>query len=179
MEHALYVTCAVDKVLTRDVVGDANGASTTKFTETVIKNLGVRYEGAQDRAYKAINVNNTNIPVAPIQPKERSCEGIDVFFENTKPISEFGKLMEEAALEAAVKLKIITSRGMKIYPTTENTTMDLIDQVTARFVGTGPLNDSQIQKIITSVSTRALWVHIEKLQVFDGKPAYTKAHGED
>ncbi len=179
IEHALYITCAVDKVLTRDVVGDANCASTTKFTETVIKNLGRRYEGIQDRAYKAISINNTNIPVAPIQPKERFIEGIDIFFENTKPIGEFGKLMEEAALEASVKLKIITSRGMKIYPTTENTTMDLIDQVTARFVGDGSLNDSQLQKVIASVSTRAQWAHIEKLQVFDGKAGYTKAHGED
>ncbi len=180
IEHALYVTCAIDKVLTRDVVGDANAASTTKFTEIVIKNLGKRYEGAQDRAYKAISINNTKIPVAPIQPKERFVEGIDVFFENTKPIIEFGKLMEEAAAEASVKLKIITSRGMKIYPTTQNTMTDLIDQVTARFVGeAGPLSDNQIQKIITAVSARALWAHIEKLQVFDGKAGYTKAHGED
>lgn len=179
IEHALYITCAIDKVLTRDVVGDANGAPTTKFTEAVIKNLGNRYEGIQDRAYKTININNTKIPVAPIQPKERFIEGIDIFFENTKPIEEFGKLMEAAALEASVKLKIITSRGMKIYPTTKNTTMDLIDQVTARFVGDGQLNESQLQKIIAAVSTKAQWTHIEKLQVFDGKAAYTKAHGED
>lgn len=179
IEHALYVTCAVDKVLPRDVVGDVNGASTTKFTETVIKNLGFRYESVQDRVYKKIRINNTNIPGAPIQPKERFIEGIDIFFENTKPIGEFGKLMEEAAVEASVKLKIITSRGMKIYPTTQNTTMDLIDQVTARFVGNGPLNDNQLQKIIASVSSRAKWTHIEKLQVFDGKAGYTKAHGED
>lgn len=179
IEHALYVTCAVDKVLTRDVVGDAKGAPTTTFTETVIKNLGKRYEDIQDRDYKPISFNKTKIPIAPIQPKERSCEGVDIFFENTKTIGEFGKLMEEAAVEASVKLKVITSRGMKIYPITENTTTDLIDQVTARFIGeSGSLNDGQIQKVIAAVSSRALWVHIEKLQIFDEKAAYTKAHGE-
>ena len=82
-------------------------------------------------------------------------------------------------LEASVKLKLVTCRGMKIYPTTENTVLDLTDQVTARFVGSGPLDDSQIQKLITAVSTKAMWSHIEKLHVFDGKSAYTKAHGEE
>ncbi len=179
IEHALYVTCADDKILTRDVVGDAKGASTTLFTESVIKNLGKRYEGIHDRAYKAISIDNSKIPVAPIQVKERFVEGVDVFFENTKPVNEFGQLMEAAANEASVKLKLVTCRGMKIYPTTENTVLDLTDQVTARFVGSGPLDDSQIQKLITAVSTKAMWSHLEKLQVFDGKAAYTKAHGEE
>ena len=68
---------------------------------------------------------------------------------------------------------------MKIYPTTENTVLDLTDQLTARFVGLGPLDDSQIQKLIAAVSEKAMWSHLEKLQVFDGKAAYTKAHGEE
>ena len=35
--------------------------------------------------------------------------------------------MEEAVVEASLTLQNIASRGMNIYPTTENTTMDLID----------------------------------------------------
>ncbi len=179
IEHALYVTCAVDKALTRDVVGNTSATLTTDFTKKVIGNLGKRYEAVKDRDYKPLVVNNSNIPVAPITPKERFVEGVDIFFETTKPIGEFGKIMEEAAAEASLKLKLITCRGMKIYPTTENTTTDLIDQVRVRFIGSGPLSDAMIQNLIAVVSTRGSWSHIEKLHVFDGKQAYTKAHGED
>ena len=179
IEHALFVTCAVDKVLTRDVVGDATAASTTLFTDTIIKNLGKRLDSVVDRPYKALNVDNSNIPVASIKPAERFVEGVDVFIENTKPIIEFGKAMEQAATAAFMKLKLVTCRGMKVYPLTTNSVPDLTDQVTARFAGDGPLDDIQIQKIIAEVSKVATWSHIEKLHVFDGKPGYTKAHGEE
>ncbi len=179
IEHALFVTCAVDKVLTRDVVGDAKGASTTAFTETVIKNLGQRYSAIADRPYKTLTINNSNIPVASFIPAQRFVEGVDIFLENTKPIVELGKQMEQAATAASAKLKLITCRGMKVYPLTANTVPDLTDQVRARFTGNGPLDDQQIQRIITEVGKVAMWSHIEKLHVFDGKAAYTKAHGED
>lgn len=179
IEHALYITCAVDKVLTRDVVGDEKGASTILFTETVIKNLGKRYESIQDHAYKPIGITHAKIPTEPVQVKERIIEGIDIFFENTKPIKEFGKLMEEAAKDASLNLKLITSRGMKVYPSTEGLDLDLTDHVCARFVGGGSLTEEIIQKLIQVVSQKAMWTHIEKLHVFDGKAAYTKAHGEE
>ena len=179
IEHALFVTCAVDKILTRDVVGDTHAASTTLFTETVIKNLGKRYEEATDRPYKPLTLNNSNIPVASIIPKERFVAGVDIFIENTKPIAELGKCIEQAAKAADMQLKLITCRGMKVYPLTSNSVPDLTDQVTARFAGDGAIDDNQIQKIITEVSKVALWTHIEKLNVFDGKAAYTKAHGEE
>lgn len=176
IEHALFVTCAIDKVLTRDVVGDANAASTTKFTETVINNLGKRFAGITDRPYKPLVVKHAD---HPIKPSSRSVEGIDIFFENTRPIAELGKALEHAAHAAAFDLKLVTCRGMKVYPLTSNTAPDLTDQVTARFTSEGGLDDVQIQKLITEVSKVSSWTHIEKLHVFDGKPAYTKAHGEE
>ena len=179
IEHALFVTCAIDKILTRDVVGDANAASTTLFTETVLKNLGKRYEKITDCPYKPLTLNNSNIPVASISPKERFVEGVDVFIENTKPIVELGKSMEKAAAAADMQLKLITCRGMKVYPLTSNSVPDLTDQVTARFAGNGPVDDNQIQKIIAEIGKGSLWTHIEKLHVFDRKTAYTKAHGEE
>ena len=102
-----------------------------------------------------------------------------MFLENTKPIAELGKAMEQAASAASMNLKLMTCRGMKVYPLTSNTVPDLTDQVTARFTGNGTLDDIQIQTIIAEVSKLASWSHIEKLHVFDGKAAYTKAHGEE
>lgn len=179
IEHALYIACAVDKVLTRDVVGDAKGAMTTLFTETVIKNLGRRYEGVQDREYKHIKSRKATIPIEPVKVDTRCVKGVDIFFENTKPIKEFAALMEQAANETSVNLKIITSRGTKIYPLAENRELDLTDHVCARFVVEDCLSDDNIQRLIASISQKAAWTHIEKLHTFDGVPAYTKAHGED
>ena len=87
--------------------------------------------------------------------------------------------MEKAAAAADMRLKLITCRGMKVYPLTSNSVPDLTDQVTARFAGNGPVDDNQIQKIIAEIGKGSLWTHIEKLHVFDRKTAYTKAHGEE
>lgn len=176
IEHALFVTCAVDKVLTRDVVGDANAASTTKFTETVINNLGKRFDEITDRPYKPLVVHHAD---NLIKPSNRSVDGIDIFFENTGPIAELGEALGHAAHAAAFDLKLVTCRGMKVYPLTSNTAPDLTDQVTARFTSKSGLDDAQIQKLIAEVSKISSWTHIEKLHVFDGKPGYTKAHGEE
>lgn len=180
IEHALFVTCAVDKTLTRDVVGDANATSTTKFTETVIKNLGKRFDGIQDREYKPLKVNNSNIPVAPIVPKERIVEGVDVFLENILPIQSIGERIENIATSVGLKLKLISCRGIKVYPLTANIVPDLIDQIRCRFIGAnGEVTDEQITKLLTAISPEFKWAHIEKLQAFDGKAAYSKAHGEE
>lgn len=179
IEHALFITCSIDKVLTRDVVGDGNSSSTSLFTETVIKNLGKRYEGAQDREYKPINVSKVKIPIEPMNVKERFIEGVDVFCENTRPIKEFGALMEQVAKETSVKLKLITSRGMKVYPETESRKLDLVDHVCVRFINDVPMGEEEIQKLISSVGQKVKWTHIEKLHVINGVAAYTKAHGEE
>lgn len=178
IEHALFITCATDKILTRDVIGDAKAASTTDFTNAIIKNLGKRFDNFQGRNYQPIKTISP-VPVAPIQPKERSIEGVDVFLENSKPISELGIAIEKAVTPLGLKLKLISCRGMKIYPTNNDLTPDLIDQVRCRFIGNGAISNEQIRDLLSAIEPIASWAHIEKLQAFDGKSAYSKAHGEE
>lgn len=45
IEQALYITLAEDRILTRDVIGEQSAASTTAFTDAIIKNLGKTFTG--------------------------------------------------------------------------------------------------------------------------------------
>ena len=59
---------------------------------------------------------------------------------------------------------------------------DCVDHYRCRFVtrdGAADLADSILLELIGKISARHRWVHAEKLQYFDGIPAYTKAQGED
>ena len=59
---------------------------------------------------------------------------------------------------------------------------ETIDVWRARFVrsdSTTPVTDQQIYHLLSCVGATYPWVHVEKLQTFDGKAAYTKAQGEE
>jgi hypothetical protein len=41
------------------------------------------------------------------------------------------------------------------------------------------VTDQDIHNVLEKISAVYPWTHIEKLHIFDGKAAFTKAHGED
>ena len=59
---------------------------------------------------------------------------------------------------------------------------DYVDHWRCRFVprnGSGQLSDDYVSALLARVASRHRWMHVEKLQEFDGEPAFTKAQGED
>lgn len=176
IENALFVTLAVDKKLTRDVVGDENAVSTTTFTDAIIGNLGKTYPGHLRQDYKPLKLPKLS-PVQPIQTRRTA--GFDMFVETSQDLATFGKAMESLASTSSLILKVITNRGVKAYPMNE-ITPDLTDVMTCRFVSDNDeLTDQQIMEFLGKVSGQYRWTHIEKLNEFEGKAGYSKAHGED
>jgi isocitrate dehydrogenase len=43
----------------------------------------------------------------------------------------------------------------------------------------GDLTEAQVLEVLTKVGTKHRWMHVEKLNEFDGAPGFTKAQGED
>ncbi|MBX3458055.1 MAG: NADP-dependent isocitrate dehydrogenase [Candidatus Paracaedibacteraceae bacterium] len=181
IEQALVVTLGIDKVYTRDVHGDAGSVSTTTFTDKIISNFGRKHPQWQERPYKPINMPKLTDAQKSIEVKTRSVNGIDLFIEAHNDLDGMGRKLTDLAGSANMKLKMISNRGVKVYPNDHGTEPDLTDCFRCRFVSKdgSDVNDNDIMKLVSLVNSDYRWMHIEKLNVFDGIAAYSKAHGED
>jgi isocitrate dehydrogenase len=181
IEQALVVTLGIDKVYTRDVHGDAGSVATTTFTDKIISNFGRKHPQWQERPYKPINMPKLTDAQKSIEVKTRSVNGIDLFIEAHNDLDGMGRKLTDLAGSANMKLKMISNRGVKVYPNDHGTEPDLTDCFRCRFVSKdgSDVNDNDIMKLVSLVNSDYRWMHIEKLNVFDGIAAYSKAHGED
>jgi isocitrate dehydrogenase len=106
-------------------------------------------------------------------------DGVDVFVQFKGNPGDLGPILEEACGMAAMKLKMTSNRGTKVYP--GKTETSCVDHWRCRFIKRNgkEISDRQIYVLLFQMTEKNLkWVHIEKLQDFDEKPAYTKAQGE-
>jgi isocitrate dehydrogenase len=182
IEQALFVTLARDKVLPRDVVGDKGAASTTEFTDALIRNLGKTYDSHLIRPYKPISLPKVANDPDFVKTTHRKVNGVDIFIESNEAIEILGKKLEGIAGTTPLKLKLISNRGVKVYPGIPASQPDLTDCFRCRFVAREQghdMSDAAICDLIGNVNKSYRWMHIEKLNVFDGVQAYSKAHGED
>jgi isocitrate dehydrogenase len=178
VEHAVLYTLA-DGKRTFDVVGEEGAISTTAFTDAVISNLGKRAKTSLSRAYKPINLPRATAP-AP-EPKSRRVIGVDIFLESPLPPDQLGVSVEQLTDNAALRLKLLSNRGTKVYPAM-GLVPDCTDHYRARFIArneAAEITDAQIFDLAQRLAVKHRWMHLEKLQEFDGKPAFTKAQGED
>ncbi len=180
IEHAVYLTLS-DGILTRDVVGDARSVSTTDFTDAIIDNLGKKYSKYEARPFKAIDIKRMSKNPVVVTPKTRSVDGIDVFIETAEDMKVLGPKVESFLSTTEFSLKLISCRGVKVYPVHSTTSPDMIDEVRLRLMknNNGHTTDSDILKLLAGLQEFIQWSHIEKLHRFDDKPAYSKSHGED
>jgi isocitrate dehydrogenase len=59
---------------------------------------------------------------------------------------------------------------------------EYVDHYRCRFLlrdGAGELDDAAILELLQRIGGRYRWMHVEKLQEFDGAQGFTKAQGED
>ena len=183
IENALLVTFEEGKVRTGDVVGYDSGknASTTQYTDEVIKNLGRKSAKWKVRDYQPIKM--PEIPATPdyVKVKTRRVAGIDVTVESSQLPPELGPKLAKAVEGSAVHLKTISSRGTRVYPPT-GTVLDMNDMYMARFIAndTGKdLSDADVQDVLKRVMAGVRISGFFKLQELDGAPGWTKAQGED
>jgi isocitrate dehydrogenase len=181
IEHSVLVTLEEGKALPRDIVGDEKAASTTKFTQEIINNLGRKSDHWKVRDYKAIKLPNISRDVDFVKATSRQSVGVDVFVESSLNSEELGHSLEKLVANLPLKLKMVSNRGTKVYPKTGAIT-DCVDQWFCRFIPqqeTNDVTDAEIMELIKTVGSEHRWMHVEKLQRINGDLAFTKAQGED
>ena len=133
------------------------------------------------RDYRPIKMPQVSSEPALVIPKTRKVIGADIFVEANKQPAEIGPILEQLANNSPLKLKMISNRGTKVYPAMGAIT-DCVDQHRCRFVlrdPAGEVSEQAILDLLDKIGKTLSWVHVEKLQQFDGADGFTKAQGED
>jgi isocitrate dehydrogenase len=180
IEHALYVTLEEGRDLTGDIVPEGEGAPTAAYVERVIANLGRESAKVPQRAYRPIALKKWPQITWYKAATTRELVGVDVFVESERDPRAIGITLQAAAEGSAFTLKMISSRGTQVWPEAAGHTF-LVDHFRARFLFREPPKGdavAEITDLLTRIGRQHRWMHLEKLQRFDGADAYTKAQGE-
>lgn len=185
IENAVRVTLEDGLFMPRDVVGESRSVTTTAFTDAVLANFGRVPKQSPARECHPLVLPTIRPDIDFVRVSSREVQGLDVFVEASLPAGTIGE-RATAAAEAAgggFKLKMVSNRGTVVYPLT-GTSTDLVDQSRCRFMkldrSGGDVSGSELARLLVALEAQGLrWMHVEKLQVFDGKPGFTKAQGED
>ncbi len=180
IEHAIFVTLG-SGVLTGDVVGYDSGTPTTTYTEAIIANLGRRSETWRVRDVRPLQLPKVDPRPDSVRPSTRAVVGLDVFVESPLSAAELGASLMELTAQTPLSLKMISSRGTKVFPPTGALT-ETGDHFRCRFIvkeTPGDLPDEDVHALLVAISSRHRWMHIEKLQEFDGELGFTRDQGED
>jgi len=183
IENALLATLEEGTVKTGDVVGYDSGkaCATSEFTAAIIGNFGRSAKTVAARTYHPLRVPNLPADPVSVKPRTRRVAGADVFVETGHLPPVLGPALEALTGDSPLKLKMVSNRGTQVYPD-KGTLIDCVDHYRCRFVLREPaaeLNDAHLLNLLARIAGKYRWVHVEKLQEFDGQPGYTKAQGED
>ena len=183
IENALLFTLESGQGMPVDIArGDVPVLGTRAFTEAVIENFGKEPEFRMDRTYKPLSVPAQSPAVTIIKPTQRAVVGADVFIEFDGSAHDIGTQLDEAAEGTAFRLKMISNRGTQVYPPA-GSSPDCVDHWRCRFVlheAADDISGEAMNTLLTHIAAKNLrWMHIEKLNEFEGAPAYTKAQGEN
>ncbi len=179
IEHA--VVCTFEQgVHTRDMLGTGTPTSTTGFADEVIANLGKRCIHVAEREHGHFKVPPLVESVERVEPKSRRVVGADVFVESLLMPGELGRKVEGLVADSSLKLAGIANRGTAVYPEVE-AKVGLVDHYRCRFVsraGGKDVDDAQLLDLLQRLTTELRWMHVEKLQEFDGEEAFSKSAGQ-
>jgi isocitrate dehydrogenase len=189
IEDAVLATLESGAVMTQDLArqtgGDAaHAASTTAFTDAVIGSLGQRPTPIPGRPRR----EPSTAPKPPrwsYEPERyaaipRRLVGMDVMIEADGDAVSVGTAIEGLTGER-MKLKMISSRGTKVYPADEISASDDVRWWRCRIVFRDGVDvtDHDLVDVLGRISGGGFrWSQVERLQSFDGEPGYTKAQGE-
>ncbi|QDG54857.1 NADP-dependent isocitrate dehydrogenase [Persicimonas caeni] len=154
-------------------------AGTLAFTQAIIDRLGERPSKLPAAKYRKGGVS---VPHTPTPRTEKALMGIDVFIdwdEQGRDAQVIGRGLQEAAADNW-KLKMITNRGVKVYPGGFPETFHT-DHWRCRFL---PIEGEtttfdHILELLSSLHA-AGWdvIKTEHLYTFDGRRAYSLGQGE-
>lgn len=190
IQNALLCTIE-DGIHTGDIYNEAASTKkvgTAEFADAIIERLGKKPTKLKP-VELADEAPEIKISITPYQHQKKELVGVDVFVdwvgENRNP-DMLGSMLE-AASPAAVKLKMITNRGVKVYPDGMPETF-CTDHWRCRFVSSAfkkgenelaLIKPTDITDLLNSLYQAGIdCIKTENLYAFNGERAYSLGQGE-
>ncbi|MBI4926926.1 MAG: NADP-dependent isocitrate dehydrogenase [Anaerolineae bacterium] len=153
-------------------------ASTDDFADAIIERLGHTPERLLPAHFRSTGISANRI--APV-PAIKTLVGVDMFLEwdeAGRDATVLGRRVE-ALNDERLKLKMISNRGVKVYPGGMPETFRT-DHWRCRFTATaGGLTYTGVLDLLSRAHTAGLHIiKTENLYEFDGKPGYAMGQGE-
>lgn len=183
--HNAWLRTLEDGVHTGDVFVEGVSTSlagTVAFGQAVVKRLGLVPQHLPAVTYPEGDRDELPTVVERSQPKAKKvCVGVDVFLnwdEDGRDPEVLGERLKKTET-VELKLKLITNRGVKVYPDGNPETL-CTDHWRCRFVSTV---DRDVTNHIPGLLSRLFIagldaVKTENLYTFDGQRGYSQAQGE-
>jgi len=177
MEDGVHTYDIFDESVSKEKVG------TKEFGDAVIARVGEEPSTLKKVTYPA--QQSMDLPKATPKPRpSKELRGVDVFIdwdEDGRNPEVLGKKLEAACPEG-VKLKMITNRGVKVYPDGFPETF-CTDHWRCRFTSSavkdGPITHQNVVDLQQNVLSAGLdFIKTEHLVAFDGERAYSLGQGE-
>ena len=176
VEQAVLVTLE-SGIRTSDMMGTAAPASTADFTRAVISNLGRTSKLSPPKKYATVELPATHAGVNVVRANRRRLTGVDIYIESDLEPKELAADLEKFTSSSPAKLEMISNRGAMVFPASDRR-VSLVDHYRCRFVlrdASTAFGDAEILSLISAIGARHRWMHLEKLQEFDGEKAYSKS----
>jgi isocitrate dehydrogenase len=152
---------------------------TEQFTQAVIDNLGKEPRHLQREHYRTGGIH---VKITPTPQQKKELVGVDVFLDwpTSKEIDTLGEGVTAAGEAAGWRLKMITNRGVKVYPE-GMPEIFCTDHWRCRFVVPGEETTSfpRVLELLRSIHDAGFEViKTEHLYNFDGERGYSLGQGE-
>jgi len=183
--HNAWLRTVEDGIHTADIYREGRSSrlvGTREFGEAVVARLGREPETLPKASYGGAVATES---VAPKPPSEvKRLVGVDVFIdwdEEGRDPAKLGARLE-ALGETGLRLKMITNRGLKVYPGPPSESYRT-DHWRCRFVAADPASEGishrAVIALLQEVEAAGLdFIKTEHLYTFDGAPGYSLGQGE-
>ena len=180
VKNALLYVLESGEYRTADFSQGQTPVNTDVFAQAVIAALDKLPTRMPEKEYQRLTLPAAG-PQAESHPTTREVVGADIFIESTLPPNALGTALSGLCAESSLSLSMISNRGTQVFPNGAPET-DCVDVYRCRFVSKVQgevVGDADIFSLLERIAKEYRWMHVEKLQQFDGAPGYTRAQGED
>lgn len=157
---------------------------TQEFTRAVIARLGQK-PGFFAPASFGQEVSHKALPRIPfvLQKETKQLAGMDVFFDWTDGNSQqLAEILHGLTAGTTLKLQMLSSRGLKVWPLEPRQAPASYDYWCARFFPEGmtkSCSHAAIVELLAALQARGLdFLKTENLYLFNGEPGFSLAQGE-
>lgn len=176
LEQALYKTLE-DGVHTKDLKGN-KAVGTLEFCENIIQRMG-QNSSIITRDRKSTEFQRIALEDINKEPGSRKKIGVDIFIETLDSAEVIQEKMTRVVNGTVYELKMISNRGTQVWPKTGANPI-LVDHFRCRFMikDFSSWHSDSILDLLSRIGKVYRWMHVEKLEIIDGKESFSKAQGE-